>query len=439
MSRLVVESIIVGLLLYALGAQARAQDEQFIPVLVYRTGAYAVSGIPYADGEVDYYNLINERDGGINGVKIIFTECETGYATDRGLDCFRRLKDKGPTGAAFVVPRSTGVAYALMQNANTDRVPILTPGHGQAMTKDGSVFPWSFPLLGTYWSAADIAVQHIAKEIGGADKLRGMSIALLFHDSPYGREPIPALLALAQKYGFTFRSIPVPHPGVEQKSQWQSIQQNRPDYLLLWGWGEMNSVAIKEAAATGFPRERMIGVWWSGSEADVLPAGDDAIGYKSLMLQHGSGKFAVHADIERYVYAEGKGSAKPGEIGTVLYNRGLIGAVLGVEGIRKAQERFGQKPLTGEQVRWGLENLELNETRLEELGVEGMMKPIKVSCADHEGAHTGRVQQWDGNSWNVISGWYVADETVTNPIVKEAAMQYAAGHNISRRDCSSEN
>jgi branched-chain amino acid transport system substrate-binding protein len=35
----------------------------------------------------------------------------------------------------------------------------------------------------------------------------------------------------------------------------------------------------------------MIGVWWSGSEADVRPAGDAATGYKALMLQHGSGKF----------------------------------------------------------------------------------------------------------------------------------------------------
>jgi branched-chain amino acid transport system substrate-binding protein len=377
---------VAGLWALAMAAPAHAQNEQFIPVLAYRTGVYAVSGVPYTNGEVDYYRLINERDGGINGIKIVFEECETGYATDRGLECYERLKNNGPSGAAFVVPRSTGVTYVLTDRTNTDKIPLLTPGFGRAASKDGSVFMWNFPLLGTYWSGADIAIQHIGKEIGGVDKLKGKRIALLFHDSPYGKEPIPALLALAHKHGFEFRSIPVPHPGLEQEPQWQIIHQDKPDYVLLWGWGAMNGAAIKQAAAISYPRDKMIGVWWSGSEADVRPAGDDAISYKALMLQHGSGKFPVHANIQQYVYAKGKGLAKAEEIGEVLYNRGLIGAMLGVEGIRKAQEKFGRKPLTGEQVRWGLENLELNEARLKELGFEGMLRPIKVSCADHEGA-----------------------------------------------------
>jgi branched-chain amino acid transport system substrate-binding protein len=428
-----------GLLILAIVAPASAQNEQFIPVLTYRTGVYAVSGVPYVDGEVDYYTLINERDGGINGVKIVFEECETGYATDRGLECYERLKGKGPTGAAFVIPRSTGVTFLLTEKANTDKIPILTPGHGRAASKDGSVFMWNFPLLGTYWSAADIAIQHIAKEIGGMEKLKGKRIALLFHDSPYGKEPIPALLALAHKYEFDFKSIPVPHPGLEQEAEWRTIRQNNVDYVLLWGWGAMNSAALKHAAAVGYPREKMIGVWWSGSEPDVRPAGADSAGYKSLMLQHGSGKFPVHAAIERYVYAKGKGKAKPDEIGQMLYNRGLVGAVLGVEGIRNAQEKFDKKPLSGEQVRWGLEHLNLNLPRIKELGLEGMMMPVKVSCADHEGARTGRIQQWDGSTWKVISDWYTADETVTEPIVKEVSAKYAAERKIVPRDCSKEN
>ena len=73
----------------------------------------------------------------------------------------------------------------------------------------------------------------------------------------------------------------------------------------------------------------------------------------------------------------------------MLYNRGLINAMLGVEAIRTAQEKFGNKPMTGEQVRWGLENLDLDRRALKELGFEGVLQPIKVSCADHEGARTG--------------------------------------------------
>jgi hypothetical protein len=116
------------LLTLLIAAPASAQNEQFILVLTYRTGVYAVSGAPYADGKVDYYRLINKRDGGINGIKIVFQECETGYATDRGLECYERLKGNGLTGAAFVVPSSTSVTFVLTEKANTDKIPLLTPG-----------------------------------------------------------------------------------------------------------------------------------------------------------------------------------------------------------------------------------------------------------------------------------------------------------------------
>jgi branched-chain amino acid transport system substrate-binding protein len=429
-------SRVIAFWMLASAVPAYAQSEQFIPVLVYRTGVYAVSGVPYANGEVDYYKLVNERDGGVNGVKIVFEECETGYATDRGLECYERLKVKGPTGAAFIVPRSTGVTFVLSDKANTDKIPLVTPGHGRAASKNGSVFMWNFPLLGTYWSAAEIIIQHIGQELGGLEQLKGKKIALLFHDSPYGKEPIPALLALAQKYGFQLNSIPVPHPGLEQETQWRRVREDNVDYVLLWGWGAMNSIALKNAAGANYPRNKVIGIWWSGSEDDVRAAGDDAIGYKAVALQYGAGKFQVHRDIERYIYAKGKGTGKLEEIGQALYNIGLIGAAIDVEGIRNAQENFGKKPLTGEQVQWGLEHLRLNEARLKELGFEGMVLPVQVTCADHEGARSARIQQWDGKAWKVISGWYTADETVTGPIVEEVSAKYAAEKKITPRDCS---
>src|SRR6516165_8693358 len=214
-------------ILALLATSALAQNEQFFPSLVYRTGAYAPNGIPFANGFADYLNLLNARDGGINGVKIVFEECETGYATDRGVECYERLKGKGPTGAGYFSPLSTGITFALTEKVPDDKIPLLTLGYGRSESRDGSVFPWNFPALGTYWTAADIAIQHIAKELGGFDKLKGKKISLLYHDSPYGKEPIPMLQVLAPKYGFEFTPIPVTHPGVEQKSQWLAIRQNR--------------------------------------------------------------------------------------------------------------------------------------------------------------------------------------------------------------------
>jgi branched-chain amino acid transport system substrate-binding protein len=419
----------------AIAEPALAQNEQFLPALVYRTGPYAPNGIPFADGVADYWTLLNERDGGINGVKIVFEECETGYATDKGVECYERLKGKGPTGAGYFSPLSTGITFALTEKVPGDKISLLTMGYGRSESKNGAVFPWNFIAVGSYWTAADVAIQHIAHELGGIDKLKGKKISLVYHDSPYGKEPIVALEERAKRNGFTFKAIPVTHPGVEQKSQWLAIRQDRPDYVLLWGWGVMNSTAIKEAAAVGYPRDKMIGVWWSGAEPDVTPAGDQSIGYKALMLQHGPGKFGVHEDLEKFVVSKGKAAAKD-DFAQVLYNRGLINSMLGTEAIRTAQGKFGNKPLTGEQIRWGFENLNLSADRIKALGFEGMLKPIKFTCQDHQGADQARIQQWDGKAWKVISEFYTADDSILAPMVKEYSDKYAAEKKIEPRDCS---
>jgi len=116
-------------------------------------------------------------------------------------------------------------------------------------------------------------VQYIAKREGGLDHLKGKKIALVFHDSPYGKEPIPLLEERSRMHGFELVKIPVTPPGVEQKAVWLQVRQLRPDYVLLWGWGVMNSTALKEAQETAFPRDHLLGVWWSGAEPDVKDVG----------------------------------------------------------------------------------------------------------------------------------------------------------------------
>jgi len=430
------------LLLSAIGGAAAAAseacaqaNEQFIPALVYRSGPYAPNGIPFANGYADYLNLLNERDGGINGVKLTFEECETGYATDRGVECYERLKGKGPTGAAAFSPLSTGITYALTEKVATDKIPLITMGYGRSESVDGAVFPWNFPLLGTYWTAADVLIQHLGQVNGGLEKLKGKKITLVYHDSPYGKEPIPLLQQRAKRHGFNLATIPVTHPGVEQKAAWLQIRQSRPDYVLLWGWGVMNSTAIKEAVAVNYPRDHMYGVWWAGAEPDVLPAGADAKGYNALALQHSAGQTNVHADIIKHVYGKGKGAGEKADVGHVLYNRGMINALLLTEAIRTAQVKFGKKPLIGEQIRWGLENLNLDQKRINQLGIAGMLQPLKVTCNDHEGDRHARIHQWDGSKWNFVSGWIEGDNAVLRPMVDEAAARYAKEKNLTRRDC----
>jgi branched-chain amino acid transport system substrate-binding protein len=298
------------------------------------------------------------------------------------------------------------------------------------------VFKWSFPLTGTYWDAADILVQHVGKKLGGLDKLKGKKIALVYHDSPYGKEPIPLLQERAAQLGFQLSLLPVAHPGVEQKATWLQIRQNRPDYIFLWGWGVMNSASIKEAIATGYPREQMYGGWWSGAEPDVVPAGEGAKGYNALALQHSSDfNAAVVKEVMEKIHAKGQGTGPKEEVGQVMYLRGMMAAMLAVEGVRTAQERFGKgKWVSPEQARWGYENLNLTQPKLDALGFKGVMRPISTSCADHRGAAVARIHTWDGTKWNITSDWYEADQSIIKPMIKASADKYAAEKKLSRRD-----
>jgi len=433
----------VGLCSLFANSHAWAQaKEQFIPLLVYRTGPYAPNGTPWANGKQDYLKMVNARDGGINGVKITFEECETGYATDRGVECYERLKGKGPTGATAFDPQSTGITFALTDKAPGDKIPLITPGYGLSAAADGGVFKWNFPILDTYWTAADILIQHIGKKEGGLEKLKGKKIALVYHDSPYGKEPIPLLQERARMHGFELQLLPVTAPGVEQKSTWLQVRQARPDYVLLWGWGVMNSTALKEAQASGYPREKMFGVYWSGTEPDVKDVGTAANGYSALNMQNELGTTKAAQDILKYVHAKGEGSGPKEEVGSILYNNGMIISMLTVEAVRRAQERFGPgKPMTGEQVRWAFENLALDQKKLDSLGFGKLVRPISTSCVDHMGVPTARVQTWDGAKWNFVSPPIEADLSLLKPMVKVAADKYAAEKKLTRRtpaDCQSD-
>jgi ABC-type glutathione transport system ATPase component len=55
-----------------------------------------------------------------------------------------------------------------------------------------------------------------------------------------------------------------------------------------------------------------------------------------------------------------------------------------------------------------------------------MLRPISITCSDHEGARYGRVQQWDGKAWKIISDWYTADESLIEPLVADVSAKYAA-------------
>jgi branched-chain amino acid transport system substrate-binding protein len=416
--------------------KAAAQEEAiFLPLTVYRTGPYAPNGIPFANGSRDFLQMLMNRDGGINGVPLEWEECDTRYDTAAGVECYQRLKDRGAKGAAVVVPLSTGITYAVMDLADEDKIPVHAMGYGRAAATYGKVFEWTFTFPTTYWAQASAFVKYIAEQEGGLEALEGKKIGLIYHNSAYGREPLPVLEKLSEMHGYEFFPYAVDHPGQEQGAAWLSIRRDRPDWLLLWGWGVMNQVAISEATRNGFDMERFLGVWWSGAEPDVRPAGAAAAGYKAGAF-HGLGtEYGVLQDVLEHVYDGDEEAAKANNWGEVLYNRGLVNYLYISEAIRTAMGKYGDVTLGGEEVRWGMENLDLTAERIAEIGAEGLVEPIRVTCEDHEGRGPVFIQQWNGEAWEPITDWIQPMYDVLDPMYEEAALAYAEEQNIEVRDC----
>jgi branched-chain amino acid transport system substrate-binding protein len=145
--------------------------------------------------------------------------------------------------------------------------------------------------------------------------------------------------------------------------------------------------------------------------------------------------FPLIQDILTYVYARGKGPGSEEEVGTTYWIRGMLDGVLTTEAIRTAMRHFGNQPLTGEQVQWGLEHLHLTAAVLKELGAEGLFSPLTLSYRDHEGGGGVKFQQWDGTQWTAITDWIPTDQALVRPLVEASAAKYAQEKGITPRTC----
>ncbi len=400
---------------------AQAQDSMYMPSLTYRTGPFAGGGTPFADGYADYFNMLNERDGGINGVKIVVDECETAYNTQKGVECYEATKGNG---ALAYSPLSTGITLALIPKAPVDEIPIFSMGYGLSAAAAGEQFPWTFVYPASYWNQLSSILKYIDSNGG----IAGKKIGFIYLDVGYGKEPIPVLDQLADSMGFEVAKFPVGVKEMQnQGSQWLNVRKERPDWMIMWGWGAMNPTAIKEAAKIRYPLDKFIGNWWAGSHSDLKAVGETGKGYLAANFSGIGQDFPAVQDMLKYVVNEGKSKvASADDVGNVLYNRGMFNAVVLAEAIRVAQEMTGKKVISGADMRDGLEAIDLNQERLTELGLEGFTGSVKGSCSDHEGGGSIFIQQWSGSDWEKVSDLIPPMADVVRPLLEEAAESYVA-------------
>lgn len=425
----------------ATSSPASAQAEQYFGIPSSRVGPYAAMGTGYYGGIIDYLNYVNIKHGGVNGVKLVWEECETEYNASRTVECYQRLLESGGRRMVVVDVLGTPGAYAVIGRMADDQVVLAQYGYGRTDAADGRVWPWVFNAAGQYWAQIAVKLNFIAQQEGGVENLRGKTIVHLHIDTAYGREPLPAMRQIAKDWGFRLVEIAVAPPGLEQQSMWLQIRRERADWVTFWGAGSgMNSTAITTAARVGFPRNRMVYVTFGGAEEDMIPAGEAAVGtYVSANAV--PGKHPLIEDMEKVLYDAGVGNLQNrNRIGTAYYNRGVGAAVMWIEALKNAQEIHGKvgQTVNGPEFRDGYEALDITPEKLAELGIAEMLSPFRMSCAKHDGAEMWRMMQWNGQSFDIVSDWIpMPDPAFIRGLIEESASKYAVEHNMPVRECDS--
>jgi len=418
---------------------AAAEETQYFPIASSRVGPFSAMGTGYYGAQIDYLNYVN-MNGGVNGVMLTWQECETEYNAVKTVECYQRLFEKD--GQRMVVFDTLGTpgAYAVINRMAEDQVVLAQYGYGRTDAADGTVWPWVFNAAGHYWAQMAVKMRFMAEKEGGVENMRGKKIVHMHIDSAFGREPLPAMRAIAKEWGVEIVEIPVPPPGLEQQSQWLQVRRERPDWVTFWGAGSgMNSTGMTNAARIGFPRDKLIYVTFGAAEEDMFPAGDSATGTFAMANALPGQDFPLVKAIKEQVYGAGKGNlAEPGRIGTVYWNRGLGAAVMWVEALRKAQEMHGKvgKAVTGAEFRDGYEALNMTEERLTELGIGGMLAPFAMSCKEHGGAGKFAMMQWDGKKFVQVTDWTEPlDPGFIRQLIEDSAAKFASENNITPRNC----
>lgn len=375
------------------------------------TRIYTFVTSEYSQGQRDYFTLLNER-GGVGGYKIVIDISDHANDLPRAIEAYERGKREG---AVAIDPLSTPVARALVPRALEDKINLITAYSGRSDAADGSVFPYVLPLSINYWSQAGLIVEHFKRIEKGS--LQGKKLAFVHIDTPFGKEPLPILEALAKREGFVLKTFPYSPPGNDQSAIWPQVRRFDPYFVIFWGAAVGQTVALSEAIRNGLPRDRISSsVWLSESDMDVVGRGL-AKGVMKIEPCVGGREPKIIKDILAEVVGKGKGAGPETKVGTGYYNYGVQMASLIAEGVRIAAQKAPNGPVTGPWLNAGL-------TSIKNFTAEGLLPPTTVTPDDHQGGGMGRIAQWDGNKFVPITDWFTANQDVVWDEIRKYSAEF---------------
>ena len=388
----------------ALRDRAQAQDSIYVPLLTYRTGPFAGSGIPIANGMHDYLTMLNERDGGIGGVKIVFEECETGYDTKKGVECYEQVKGKKPV---VVNPYSTGITLALIPKAASTRSRSCRWPTASRPRPTATLSPGSSIRRRPTGMALSMIIRYIGEKEGGIDKLKGKTIG--YHLSrwrlrpgadPAAREVRQEIRLHAQEISGARQRNAEPVGAVAQRpprpaglDDHVGLGRHEPDRGEGGGQDQLSDGQVRRHLVVGRRRRRAAGR--RGRQ-----------GISSLNFHAVGTDFPAMQDIKKHVSTRARARSPEGQVRReILQPRRLQlrarrrgDPQCATDHRQESGHRRGRAPRPRDASR-------SPQMRWKELGLPNFGAPVEVTCADHNGHHTAYMQQWDGAKWVKVSDW----------------------------------
>ena len=243
----------------------------------------------------------------------LIEECETGYDTKKGVECYESVKGKNPV---VVNPYSTGITLQLIPKAAVDKIPILSMAYGLSASAVGNVFPWIFNPPATYWDGASAFIQLRRRQGRRPRQAQGQD------DRPHlsrraatARSRSRCSSSSPRTTASTLKLYPVPPPDMQNQSSHlarTSAATGRTGSIMQ-GWGAMNPTAVKEAAKINFPMDKLVGVWWSGGDDDARGRRRRRKGYRRSTSTRVGTNFPAIQDIEKHVVDKGKSKPREGQ------------------------------------------------------------------------------------------------------------------------------
>ena len=301
-------------------------------------------------------------------------------------------------GAVSYLIWGTPMALALKPRLEQAQIAGTSPGFGAAAAANGKAYPYIFPAAATYWSQGGAAIDFIKRKLGGS--LKGKKIAYLYYDNPAGVEPLPVIKEVQELEGFELRTFAVPAPGVEMGAQVLDISRRyRPDFVINHTFGRAPAVAMRELKRSGYPLDKVLGLVWASSEADIGAAGGmEAVeGYYTMHFTGVGPDYPLLEEIRAMYKKAGKDPSVMNN--TTYYNRGVQNVSLHVEAIRLAMVANGGKRPTSVEVRAGFESIK-------DFTLGGLVPPLQMTAEDHEGGGWVKVFQVKDGKFAADGDWF---------------------------------